>query len=138
MNSAGFSLVELLVVMIILALLGALVLPKFIKHVDPAKLKAANVQIEMLGTALDTMRLDIGRYPTGDEGLEMLRADPGDVPGWNGPYIKKEVPLDPWKRAYVYVYPGEQGDYDIICYGADGTPGGTEENQDVVSWKGLE
>jgi general secretion pathway protein G len=137
-DERGITLIELIVVMIILGLLASLVLPRFLGHVGKSKLKAAQVQIELLGTALDTMRLDIGRYPTTDEGLKMLKTSPGNVERWNGPYIKKDVPLDPWKRPYIYIYPGEHGDYDIISHGADGIPGGTGENQDVQSWKDIE
>jgi general secretion pathway protein G len=134
----GFTLIELLVVIVILGLLAALVGPRFFGKVGPAKLKAAKAQIEMFGTALDTFRLDVGRYPTSEEGLKALREKPGGVEGnWEGPYLPKEVPSDPWNRAYVYKAPGEHGDYDLISYGADGSEGGEGENQDVVSWKDV-
>lgn len=134
----GFTLIELLVVFVILGLLAALVGPRLIGQTGPAKLKAAKAQIEMFGTALDTFRLDVGRYPTSEEGLKALREKPGAVETtWEGPYLKKEIPDDPWKKPYIYKAPGEHGDYDLVSYGADGSEGGEGENQDVVSWKDL-
>jgi len=134
----GFTLIELLVVIIIIGLLAALVGPKFFGKVGGARLKAAKAQIEMFGTALDTFRLDIGRYPTTEEGLKALREKPGSVERWEGPYLPKEIPLDPWQRPYVYKCPGDHGEYDLISYGADGAEGGEGENQDPVSWKDLQ
>jgi general secretion pathway protein G len=133
-NNNGFTLIELLVVMVIIGLLAALVGPRFIRQEEKAKVKAAKAQIELLSTALDTFRLDVGRYPTSQEGLEALRSQPGGVERWDGPYLKKEVPLDPWGKAYVYKSPGDHGPFDIISYGADGAPGGDSDNQDVTSW----
>jgi general secretion pathway protein G len=137
-DNKGFTLLELLVVMIILGLLAALVAPKFFSHVGKAKTKAAKTQIELLGTALDTMRLDVGRYPTTEEGLNALREDSG-ISRWEGPYLPKSVPKDPWQRPYIYSYPGENGsEYDIFSYGSDGTQGGSGEDQDVANWKEIE
>jgi len=133
----GFTLVEILVVIIIIGLLAALVGPKLFGKVSAAKLKAAKAQIELFGTALDTLRLDVGRYPTTEEGLKALREKTSGVEGWQGPYLPKEIPADPWSRAYVYRSPGEHGDYDLISYGLDGVEGGEGENQDVVSWKDI-
>jgi len=133
----GFTLIEILVVMIIIGLLAALVGPRFFGQVSTAKLGAAKAQIELFGTALDTFRLDVGKYPTTEEGLKALREKPSGVEGWNGPYLPKEIPLDPWKRPYIYKSPGEHGDYDLISHGLDGTEGGEGENQDVVSWKDI-
>ena len=133
----GFTLIEILVVMIIIGLLAALVGPRFFGKVSTAKLGAAKAQIELFGTALDTFRLDVGKYPTTEEGLKALREKPSGVEGWNGPYLPKEIPLDPWKRPYIYKSPGEHGDYDLISHGLDGTEGGEGENQDVVSWKDI-
>lgn len=130
----GFTLVELLVVLVILGLLSALVVPRFVRQEEKAKVKAAKAQIELLGTALDTFRLDAGRYPTSQEGLEALRRQPGGVPKWDGPYLKKEVPLDPWGKPYIYKSPGDHGSYDLFSYGADGVPGGEGDNRDVTSW----
>src|SRR5262245_1274628 len=134
--AVGFSLIELLVVMVIIGLLAALVAPRFIRQEEKAKLKAARAQIELLGTALDTFRLDVGRYPTSQEGLEALRRQPGGVERWDGPYLKKEVPMDPWGKPYVYRSPGDHGAYDLLSYGADGAPGGEGDNHDVTSWEG--
>lgn len=136
-NRAGFTLIELLVVITILGLLALLVFPKFVGKVGPAKQKAALSQIALLGTALDTFRLDVGRYPTTAEGLQALRTNPG-IDGWNGPYLEKEIPLDPWGNPYVYISPGSHGDYDLMSLGADKAQGGEGENQDIVSWRGLE
>ena len=131
----GFTLIELLVVMIIIGLLAALVGPRFIRQEEKAKIKAAKAQIELLGTALDTFRLDVGRYPTSDEGLDALRTKPGNLERWDGPYLKKDLPLDPWNKPYVYKSPSEHGPFDIVSYGADGTPGGEGDNRDITSWE---
>ena len=133
----GFTLIEILVVMIIIGLLAALVGPRFFGQVSTARLGAAKAQIELFGTALDTFRLDVGKYPTTEEGLKALREKPSGVEGWNGPYLPKEIPVDPWKKPYIYKSPGEHGDYDLISYGLDGVEGGEGENQDVVSWKDI-
>jgi len=133
----GFTLIELLVVMIIIGLLAAFVGPGLFSTLSKSKLRAAKAQIELFGTSLDAFRLDVGRYPDDEEGLQALRSDPGDLEGWNGPYLRKDVPLDPWKRDYRYLSPGEHGDYDLTSYGADGSEGGEKENQDIASWKRL-
>ena len=134
-NNKGFTLIELLVVMIIIGLLAALVGPRFIRQEEKAKVKAAKAQIELLSTALDPFRLDVGRYPTSQEGLEALRTQPGGLERWDGPYLKKEVPTDPWGKPYVYKSPGEHGPFDILSYGADGTAGGDGDNRDITSWE---
>jgi general secretion pathway protein G len=131
----GFTLVELIVVVIIIGLLAGLVVPQFIKQEEKATAKAAKAQIELLGTALDTFRLDVGRYPTTQEGLQALNQKPGGADRWDGPYLKKAVPPDPWGKPYVYKSPGDHGPYDIISYGADGVAGGEGTNQDVTSWE---
>src|SRR4030065_1332062 len=133
----GFTLVEILVVIIIIGLLAALVGPRLFGKVGTAKLKAAKAQIELFGTALDTFRLDLGRYPTTEEGLKALREKPSGAENWQGPYLPKEIPVDPWGKPYIYKSPGEHDDYDLISYGLDGVEGGEGENQDVVSWKAV-
>lgn len=133
-NEKGFTLIELIVVVIIIGLLAALVAPKFFGKVEQSKIKAAEAQIELFGAALDQFRLDVGRYPTGSEGLNALRSAAG-IANWRGPYLKKEIPSDPWGKQYVYTCPGTHDDYEIVSFGADGAAGGEGENQDIVSWK---
>ncbi|MBI4839103.1 MAG: type II secretion system major pseudopilin GspG [Nitrospirae bacterium] len=134
----GFTLIELMVVMIILGLLAAIVVPKFIGKVGPAKQKAAQAQIELLGTALDSFHLDVGRYPTTAEGLQALITRPAGADDWKGPYLKKqEIPLDPWGNPYHYDSPGSRGEYDLYSYGADNSEGGSDENTDITSWQAL-
>ncbi|MGE5303751.1 MAG: type II secretion system major pseudopilin GspG [Alphaproteobacteria bacterium] len=134
-NSGGFTLIELIVVVVIIGLLAGLVLPQFIRQEEKAKLKTARAQIELLATALDTFRLDVGRYPTSEEGLQALRQKPGGLERWDGPYLKKDIPLDPWGKPYNYKSPGDHGPYDIISYGADGVSGGDGDNRDITSWE---
>jgi general secretion pathway protein G len=132
----GFTLIELLVVLAILALLAGLVGPQVMNALSDSKGKTAKLQIEDLGAGLDLYRLDVGRYPTTNEGLEALISEPPGVANWNGPYLKKQVvPQDPWNRPYVYRYPGENGPYDLYTLGLDNAPGGEGEAEDVVSWK---
>lgn len=137
-RQAGFTLIELLVVIIIIGLLAALVGPKLFGRVGKGKQAAAQAQIELFGASLDNFRLDVGRYPTSEEGLKALLVNPGAISNWDGPYLKKqEIPLDPWGHPYLYKAPGEHGDYDMLSYGGDGVAGGDGENQDIVSWKGI-
>jgi general secretion pathway protein G len=133
-GSRGFTLVELLVVMVILGLLAALVGPRLFPKVEKGKQSAAKAQIELFGQALDQFRLDTGSYPTTDQGLNALMADPG-VEGWDGPYLKKAIPVDPWGKPYNYKSPGEHGDYDLSSYGKDGAPGGDNKYKDITSWQ---
>ena len=130
----GFTLIELLVVMVILGMLAALVGPQIFGKVGKGKQAAARTQIEMLGQALDSYRLDVGKYPTTSEGLNALVTNPG-AQGWSGSYLKKGVPNDPWQKPYQYQSPGSHGDYDLFSYGADGAAGGEGENKDVNSWE---
>jgi general secretion pathway protein G len=133
-GNEGFTLIELLVVMVILGLLAALVGPTLFSKVGKGKTAAAKTQVELFGQALDSFRLDTGRYPTTSEGLNALVANPG-IDGWDGPYLKKGVPNDPWNRPYQYSSPGTHGDYDLFTYGLDGAPGGDGENKDITSWE---
>jgi general secretion pathway protein G len=130
----GFTLIELLVVMVILGMLAALVGPQIFGKVGKGKQSAAKTQIEMLGQALDSYRLDIGKYPSSSEGLNALTTNPG-AEGWDGPYLKKALPNDPWGKPYQYQSPGAHGDYDLFSYGGDGVAGGEGENKDVNSWE---
>jgi general secretion pathway protein G len=133
-KQGGFTLIEVLIVMVILGLLASLVGPRMFGKVGASKQKAAQAQISLIGTALDTYRLDIGKYPATDQGLEALRVQPNDVTKWDGPYLPKDVPLDPWGNPYQYRSPGEYGDYDLFSMGADGAMGGEGEDEDIVSW----
>jgi general secretion pathway protein G len=133
----GFTLIEIMVVVIIIGLLAALVGPRLFGKVSSAKQKAAKAQIELFGTALDIFRVDVGRYPTTEEGLKALREQPSGMEEWQGPYLPKEILLDPWGRPYIYKSPGEHGDYDLISYGRDGVQGGEGEDEDIVSWKDV-
>lgn len=132
----GFSLLELLVVLVILGLLAGLVGPQVMKHLDTAKSKTATLQMEELSAALDLYRLEVGRYPNTTEGLNALIEAPASATSWNGPYLRKKVVrLDPWGYPYVYESPGEHHDYDLSSLGADNQPGGDGENRDINSWE---
>lgn len=130
----GFTLLELLVVMVIIGLLAGFVGPRYFAQVGKSQVKAARAQIDSFDKALDQYRIDMGRYPTTEEGLSGLMVAPPGEPGWSGPYLKKVVPPDPWGHAYLYTSPGEHADVDIVSYGKDGQPGGTGENADVTNW----
>jgi general secretion pathway protein G len=131
----GFSLMELLIVMVILGLIAASVAPTLYKRIAPAKQTSARDQLQSFSTALDNYFIDVGRYPTTQQGLDVLRKKPEGLEKWNGPYLKKEIPNDPWGNAYVYRAPGRSGGYEITSYGADGTEGGEGENRDINSWE---
>ena len=132
----GFTLIELLVVMVIIGLLGALVGPRLFRNVGRSRITAAKAQISMFQNALGQYKLEVGVFPSNEEGLDALRVKPLSADNWDGPYLQKEIPLDPWNNEYVYRFPGEYGDQpDIISYGADGREGGEDENADVVSWR---
>jgi general secretion pathway protein G len=127
--------VELLVVLAILGLLVALAAPRVIQYLSKAKTDTAEIQIEKLGGVLDLYRLEVGRYPMQEEGLEALVERPPQADNWNGPYLKNRESLtDPWGQPYLYRYPGEHGDYDLYTLGADGKDGGEGEDRDVTSW----
>lgn len=131
---SGFTLLELLVVMVIIGLLAGYVGPKYFAQIGKSEIKTAKAQIDALGKALDQYRLDTGRYPTTEQGLAALNVPPGNEPKWQGPYLQKAVPNDPWGKPYLYKSPGEHGEYDLWSYGKDGQAGGNEEYADVVSW----
>lgn len=140
---SAFTLIEILVVIVVIAILATLVAPNIFQNVGAAKSATAKSQIEMLSTALDSYRLSTGTYPTTEQGLQALVERPTIDPplNWNGPYLRKGVPLDPWNRAYIYVFPGQQNsmgtsNFDLISYGEDGLPGGTinTEQADILSW----
>ncbi len=130
----GFTLLELLVVMLIIGLLAGYVAPRFFSQVGKSEVKIARAQIDAPEKALDQYRLDTGHYPSGEQGLAALNERPADEARWAGPYLKKAVPADPWGKAYQYRQPGTHGDYDIVSYGKDGQPGGSGENADLNNW----
>ena len=131
---AGFTLIELLVVLAIVALLAGLVGPSVLNQLGGAKTKTAKIQIKDLEMSLEMYKLDVGVYPSSNEGLESLVQKPSDADGWNGPYLKSEVPKDPWKNDYYYVHPGTRADIDIYSLGQDGAQGGDGEDSDVGNW----
>ncbi len=134
-KNSGFTLIELLVVLVILGLLAGLVGPQVLRYLGGAKTDVAKLQIEELGAGLDLFHLEVGRYPTDDEGIQALVEEPAGIVGWNGPYLKKrKTPKDPWGNEYHYRFPGEKGGYDLYSLGADNAEGGEKDDQDVVSW----
>lgn len=130
----GFTLLELLVVMVIIGLLAGLVAPRYFSQVGKSQVKVAAAQIDSLDKAVVQFRLDADRFPTSEEGLAALNEQPVDVVSWYGPYLKKAVPDDPWGRPFVYKEPGEHGDFDLYTLGKDGRPGGTAEDADITNW----
>ena len=133
MIATGFTLLELLVVIVIIGLLAAYVGPRYFSQIGKSETTIARTQIEAFEKALDQFRIDVGRFPTTEEGLNALMVRPPNGAKWNGPYLRKAVPNDPWGRAYIYRAPGAKGDFDITSYGKDGTPGGTGDNADVTN-----
>jgi len=134
-GEAGFTLVEILVVITIIGLIMALVGPRVLNYLAESKVKAARIQVESFASSLDLFYLDAGRYPSTSEGLAALAQRPGGIDAWNGPYLRTGlVPNDPWGHAYIYRSPGEHGPYDIISYGSDGQQGGTGTAADIESW----
>lgn len=130
----GFTLLELLVVMVIIGLLAGYVGPRYFSQIGKSEVKAARAQMDALEKSLDQYRLDNGRYPTTEEGLKALVERPATAPKWGGPYLKKAVPPDPWDRPYIYRAPGEHGEYDLSSLGKDGQPGGSDEAADITNW----
>jgi general secretion pathway protein G len=132
-HAAGFTLLELLVVIVIIGLLAAYVGPKYFAQLGKSEITVAKSQIESFERALDTFRLDVGRYPTSEEGLAALNNKPANADKWNGPYLKKDVPQDPWGHPYIYKAPGSKHEYAITSYGKDGQPGGSGDDADISS-----
>jgi general secretion pathway protein G len=124
----------LLVVLVIIGLLAGFVGPKYFSQVGKAEIKAARAQIDALGKALDQFRLDNGYYPSTEQGLAALIERPSNAAKWDGPYLSKAVPLDPWGNPYVFIMPGEHGEYDLLSYGKDGSPGGEGEAAEITNW----
>jgi general secretion pathway protein G len=134
-RSTGFTLLELLVVMVIIGLLAGFVAPRYFAQVGKSQVKAARAQIDALDKALEQYRIDVGHLPTTEQGLVALNTQPSGEQNWAGPYLKKEVPLDPWGAPYVYGEPGtHNNDYDLMSYGKDGRAGGTGEAADLGNW----
>jgi len=133
-RQAGLTLIELLVVMVIIALFATIVGTRVGRNVDKARQVTAKSQISEYETALEQFKLEVGRYPTNEEGLQALRTRPANAANWDGPYLKKDVPSDPWGRSYVYRFPGTHGDFDLVSLGADGQEGGEGDNTDIVNW----
>jgi len=133
-TQAGITLIELLVVMVIIALFATIVGTRVGRNVDKAKQVAATSQISEYESALDQFKLDVGRYPTNEEGLQVLRTRPANAQNWDGPYLKKELASDPWGKPYIYRFPGMHGDFDLLSLGADGQEGGSGDNSDIVNW----
>jgi general secretion pathway protein G len=133
-RSAGFTLLELLVVLVILGLLVGYVAPRYFAQVGKSEVKVARAQIRALEDALDQYRLDVGRYPATQAGLAALNEEVGEA-RWQGPYLKKTLPSDPWGHPYQYQAPGEHGEYDLWSTGRDGQPGGAGEDADITSWQ---
>jgi len=134
MRHNGFTLLELLVVMVIIGLLAGYVGPKYFGQIGKSETKVARAQLDALEKALDQYRLDTGHYPAPESGLAALIAKPPNEAKWDGPYLKKIVPMDPWGRPYIYKLPGDHSEYDLVSYGKDGQPGGTGEASDIVNW----
>ncbi|MFK3795834.1 MULTISPECIES: type II secretion system major pseudopilin GspG [unclassified Pseudomonas] len=132
---AGFTLLELLVVLVVLGLLAGIVAPKYFSQLGRSQTKVARAQIEGLSKALDLYRLEIGHYPSTEQGLQALVVAPAEESHWTGPYLQKAVPQDPWGRSYVYRYPGENSEYDLLSMGKDGQPGGEGEDAEITNWQ---
>jgi general secretion pathway protein G len=134
-GNGGFTLLELLVVMVIIGLLAGLVAPRYFDQLGKSNVKVARAQMDSLEKALDQYRLDVGRYPSTEQGLAALTSKPQNLERWAGPYLKRAVPPDPWGTPYIYKSPGDHGDFDLLSLGSDAQPGGNGESADVASWK---
>lgn len=134
LKTGGFTLLELLVVIVIIGLLAGYVAPRYFSQIGKSEVQVAKAQIDAFEKALDQYRLDARHYPSAEQGLEALVTRPANEPGWAGPYLKKAIPKDPWGQPYLYRAPGQKGDFDILSHGRDGKPGGTGEDADVGNW----
>jgi general secretion pathway protein G len=132
-DASGFTLLELLVVVVIIGLLAGFVAPRYFGQVGKSEVNVAKAQLDALEKALDQYRLDTGRYPSAELGLKALVERPADEPKWNGPYLRKAIPLDPWGKPYLYRFPGEKAEFDLLSFGKDGQPGGSGENADITN-----
>lgn len=132
-RASGFTLLELLVVVVIIGLLAGFVAPRYFGQVGKSEVNVARAQIDALEKALDQYRLDVGHYPNAELGLKALVERPPNEAKWNGPYLRKDVPLDPWGKPYVYKIPGEKWEFDLVSYGKDGAPGGSGEAADITN-----
>lgn len=130
----GFTLIEIIIVVIVLSLIATLVVPNLFKKVESSKRKITKTQIALIENAVKMFKLDVGRYPDTNEGLQALLTQPANADNWDGPYLEKGLPKDPWKRNYIYECPGKHYTYDIFSFGADGELGGEAENIDIVNW----
>lgn len=134
LRQRAFTLLELLVVMVIIGLLAGYVAPRYFGQIGKSEVKVARAQLDALEKALDQYRLDVGHYPSAEQGLSALVTRPANEARWSGPYLRKGVPLDPWGRTYVYRFPGERGEFDLLSLGRDGQPGGSGEDEDITNW----
>lgn len=134
-NEKGFTLIEIIIVVIILSLIAALVGPRLFKKVEKSKQQITKTQIVMIENSVKMFKLDTGRYPTTEEGLKVLLENTGGISNWDGPYLEKGLPKDPWGKDYVYTYPGKNYTFEIVSLGADGLPGGEGENKDINNWE---
>ena len=134
MRRKSFTMIEIVVVIVILVALASIATPLYMNHIKKANIGTAKTQIKLLEDALAGYKLDVGTYPSTEDGLQALMTNPGDSEKWNGPYIKPAVPKDPWGNDYVYTSPGEHGDFDLLSYGADGQPGGEGEDADITNY----
>jgi general secretion pathway protein G len=132
-RTPGFTLLELLVVVVIIGLLAGFVAPRYFGQVGKSEVNVAKAQLDALEKALDQYRLDTGRYPSAELGLKALVERPANEPKWNGPYLRKAIPLDPWGKPYLYRFPGEKAEFDLLSFGKDGQPGGSGENADITN-----
>ena len=132
-NERGFTLLELLVVMVIIGLLARIVGPRYFNQLGKSEIGTAEAQVSALSKALDMYRLDNGHYPSEEAGLEALNSNPNNSAKWRGPYLEGDVPVDPWDKPYVYRFPGEKKEFDLFSYGRDGRPGGNEDNADIYN-----